>query len=415
MRGAMVLAISLLGTALGGCAAAEGPAEAPPPAARPESVAISASFAAWRNGFRSQALAAGISPTTFDRAFQGVGVSAEVLERDAFQPEFTRPIWEYLDRAVSDSRIENGRAALAAEGTTLAEIERRFGVDAAVVTAIWGIESAYGAQRGSLDVIESLATLAHQGRRRSFGEEQLVAALQILEAGDVAPRSMVGSWAGAMGHTQFIPTSYLAYAADFDGDGRRNIWGADPSDALASTANYLSRFGWTPGAPWGVEVRLPAGFDFSTVDQGNRQPVSVWQGRGVTRVDGSPIPDHGPAALLAPAGAGGPVFAVYNNFRVIKRYNNATSYALAVGHLADRLRGAGPFAADWPRGSRALSRAENIELQERLTALGYDTQGADGIIGPNTIAAIRAYQRANGLVPDGFPTADLLQRLATQG
>jgi membrane-bound lytic murein transglycosylase B len=214
-----------------------------------------------------------------------------------------------------------------------------------------------------------------------------------------------------MGHTQFIPTSFLNHAVDFTGDGRRNVWGADPTDALASAANYLASFGWQRGRPWGVEVRLPAGFDFTEADQENRQPVGVWRARGVTTVGGQALPDHGPAAILAPAGSRGPVFAVYNNFYVIKRYNNATSYAMGVGHLGDRIAGGGGFAAAWPRGERALSRSENIELQERLTARGFDTQGTDGIVGPNTISAVRRFQASQGMVPDGFATASLLQSL----
>ncbi|MEO0999552.1 MAG: lytic murein transglycosylase [Pseudomonadota bacterium] len=310
--------------ALAGCAEAEAPPTATAPAPRPESVSVGASFTAWREGFRPRALAAGIAPATFDAAFAGVGVSAEVLERDAFQPEFTRPIWEYLDRAVSEARVANGRENLAARRAALDAISARYGVEPQVIVAVWGLESAYGAVRGDLGVIESLATLAHQGRRRSFGEEQLIAALRILQAGDTNPASMRGSWAGAMGHTQFIPTSYLEYAVDFTGDGRRDIWGEDPTDALASTANYLSRFGWTAGQPWGVEAQLPAGFDFALADQSIRRPVAEWRALGVTTVGGGALPDHGLAAVLAPAGAAGPVFVVFNNFRVIKRYNNAT-------------------------------------------------------------------------------------------
>ncbi len=259
--------------------------------------------------------------------------------------------------------------------------------------------------------MESLATLAYEGRRRDFGEEQLIAALKILQAGDATPAQLVGSWAGAMGHTQFIPTSYLSYAVDFNGDGRRDVWSDDPTDALASTANYLASAGWTRGQPWGVEVRLPAGFDFAQADQANRRPVAEWRARGVTRIDGAALPEHGSAAILTPAGARGPAFAVYNNFFVIKKYNNATSYAMGVGHLGDRIAGGGPIVGSWPRGERELSRSEKIEMQERLTARGYDTDGTDGVIGPNTIAAIRRFQQSQGVTPDGFATAGLLAAL----
>ncbi len=234
--------------------------------------------------------------------------------------------------------------------------------------AIWGMETNFGKNRGSIPVIESLATLAYDGRRRGFAEEQLIAALRILQSGDVTPAGMRGSWAGAMGHTQFIPTSYQSYAVDFTGDGRRDVWSDDPSDALASAANYLARSGWQHGQPWGIEVRVPQGFNYGSADQSNIRPVGDWRARGVTALDGSPLPDHGQAAIIAPAGSRGPSFAVYHNFFVIKKYNNATSYAMGVGHLGDRIMGAGPFVGAWPRGERELSRTEKIELQQRLIA-----------------------------------------------
>lgn len=368
-------------------------------------------FDTWRTGFRARALAAGIRGRVFDSAFTGVRPNPEILEHDARQAEFTRPIWDYLDTAVSDARIAKGRANAQQWSRTLAAIEKAYGVEKEVVLAVWGMETNYGSVRGKSPVIESLATLAYDGRRRSFAEEQLIAALRILQSGDVSPAAMRGSWAGAMGHTQFIPTSYLAYAQDFDRDGRRDVWSDDPTDALASTAAYLSRFGWRKGQPWGVEVRLPAGFNYGNIDQKLRRPVARWTQLGVRGTDGRPVRDYGEAALLAPAGARGPVFMIFNNFRVIKRYNNATSYAMGVGHLADRIKGGPPFSAAWPRTDRALSRSEKIEIQERLTARGFDTGGADGLIGPNTMAAIRAYQRAQGLVPDGYASARLLKRL----
>ncbi|MFV0473384.1 MAG: lytic murein transglycosylase, partial [Pikeienuella sp.] len=327
----------------------------------------------------------------------------------------TRPIWEYLDSAVSDTRVANGRAGLAANAKALAEIEQRYGVDKEVVVAIWGLESAYGENFGSIPVVESLATLAYEGRRRDFAEQQLIEALRILQAGDVTPARMVGSWAGAMGHTQFIPTSFQEYAVDFTGDGRRDLWAADPSDALASTANYLARFGWVLNAPWGVEAKLPAGFDYALADQSLKRPVAEWRAMGVTTVDGAALPDHGEAAILLPAGARGPAFVIFQNFNVIRRYNNATSYALAVGHLGERIGGAGSFRTPWPRGDRPLSRSETQEMQRLLTGLGHDTQGVDGIIGPNSRDAIRAFQRASGLVPDGYPAAGLLSALRAAG
>ena len=411
----MSLGVVMVAGLAAGCAGANPPLlTQSPPVARNTATAPMpqySSFGAWRTDFRNRALAQGIRPQVFDAAFAGVSPNAEVVRLDGRQAEFTKPIWEYLDGAASADRVATGRRKLVELGPTLAAIENRFGVDRQVVLAIWGMETNYGGYKGSIPVVESLATLAYQGRRRAWAEEELVAALRILQAGDASPGEMRGSWAGAMGHTQFIPSSFLNHAVDFTGDGRRNVWGADPTDALASAANYLASFGWQRGRPWGVEVRLPAGFDFTQADQENRQPVSAWRARGVTTVDGQALPDHGPAAILAPAGSRGPVFAVYNNFYVIKRYNNATSYAIGVGHLGDRIAGGGGFAAAWPRGERALSRSENIELQERLTARGFDTQGTDGIVGPNTISAVRRFQAAQGMVPDGFATASLLQSL----
>jgi membrane-bound lytic murein transglycosylase B len=402
----------LLALATGGCAGANPPLEtSAPPLSRSAAGPQASSFTAWRQAFRGRALAQGIRPQVFDAAFQGIGVNEEVVRLDGRQAEFSKPIWEYLDGAASAARVEMGRGMRRQLAPTMASIERSYGVDSDVVLAIWGMESNYGDNRGSMPVIESLATLAYEGRRRDFAEEQLIAALRILQSGDVDPAHMVGSWAGAMGHTQFMPTSYLSTAVDFDGDGRRDVWSSDPTDALASAANYLADAGWQRGRPWGMEVRVPTGFNYGSADQSNRRPASDWMARGVTRLDGSALPDHGPAAIIAPAGARGPAFVVYQNFYVIKKYNNATSYAMGVGHLGDRIAGGGSFAGAWPRGERELSRTEKVELQERLTARGYATGKMDGVIGPDTINAIRAWQSAQGLMPDGFATASLLQAL----
>lgn len=406
------LTVLMLAMVAAGCGAgANPPVQSRAPVARDLPSPQPASFVEWRAGFRQRALAQGIRPDVFDAAFAGVGVNAEVVRLDGRQAEFTKPIWEYLDSAASPTRVETGRAKAAELSDTMAAIEARYGVDPQAVLAIWGMESNFGANRGTIPVVESLATLAYEGRRRSFAEDQLVGALRILQSGDVDPSHMVGSWAGAMGHTQFIPTSYLSYAQDFTGDGRRDVWSDNPRDALASAANYLAKSGWQHGRPWGLEVRLPAGFNYGSADASNRRPVADWSARGVTRLNGGRLPDHGPAAIIAPAGAKGPAFIVYQNFYVIKKYNNATSYAMGVGHLGDRIAGGGPFVGSWPRGERELSRSEKIELQERLTARGYATGKADGVIGPDTITAIRAFQHANGMVPDGYASALVLQKL----
>ena len=373
--------------------------------------AATSGFQSWVAGFRGRALAQGIRAEVFDAAFRGVRFDPEVIERDRNQSEFTKTIWDYLDSAASDTRIRNGRDALRRQGPLLAAIEDRFGVDREVVAAVWGLESAYGAFRGDLDVIQSLATLAADSRRGRFFEGQLVAALRILQSGDVSPRAMTGSWAGAMGHTQFIPTSYLDYAVDANGDGRRDIWSDDPTDALASTAAYLSRFGWTRGQPWGVEVRLPRGFDYSEARRDLKRLPSEWARVGVVGADGRMVPDHGRASVLLPAGAQGAAFLIFDNFAVLERYNTADAYVIGVGHLSDRLRGGGPIRADWPRGDRALTGPERRELQQRLSAAGFDTRGVDGKIGPLTIEAVRAFQRSRGLAPDGYASLEVLRRL----
>lgn len=369
-------------------------------------------FRNWIDGFRARARAAGISDATLDAAFRGVQLNERVIERDRNQSEFTRTLWDYLDTAVSDSRVRNGRAAFRDNRRTLEAIERAYGVEAEIVTAIWGLESAYGAVRGDTNIIEAMATLAYDGRRRSFFEAQLIAALRILQAGDVRARQMTGSWAGAMGHTQFMPTSYLSYAVDANGDGRRDIWSDNPVDALASTANYLARFGWTYGQPWGMEVTLPRGFDFSLTGERIKRPVSFWNAQGVRLADGGGrIPDHGRASILLPAGAGGVALVIFDNFHVIERYNPADAYVIAVGHLADRIGGAGGFESGWPRGDRALTRNERLELQQRLASAGFSPGAFDGVVGPNTIQAVRRYQASQGLVPDGYASISLLERL----
>lgn len=368
-------------------------------------------FDRWIDGFRSRARAKGISERTLNSAFRGVRYNAYVVEKDRNQSEYTKQIWDYLDSAASDIRVKNGISALRRNKRVLDAIEKQFGVDRDVVVAIWGLESAYGATRGDIKTIEALATLAYDGRRGAFFEKQLIAALQILQSGDVSARNMTGSWAGAMGHTQFIPTSYLAYAVDFTGDGKRDIWSDDPVDALASTAAYLARFGWVKGQPWGVEVRLPKGFDHTLANRKILKPPSGWAALGLRAMDGSKVPNYGSASILLPAGASGAAFMIFKNFSVIERYNVADAYVIGVGHLSDRITGKPPIVASWPRGYAPLSFKEKKDMQRRLTRKGFLDDKIDGIIGPNTINAIREFQRSVGVVPDGYPSQDLMKLL----
>lgn len=368
-------------------------------------------FARWVERLWPSARSKGVSRSTFRRAFAGVTPDPVVIEKSENQPEFVKPIWDYMDGAVSDERIEMGAQKLEEHADLLARIEQTYGVDRAVIVAIWGLESTYGTSRGDMNVVRSLATLGYTGSRRRFGRTQLLAALQILQRGDIAPELMTGSWAGAMGHTQFIPTTYNAHAVDFSGDGNRDIW-MSVADALASTANYLRASKWRAGETWGYEVALPEGFDYALAGPRIVKPLSAWSKLGIRRIRSQDFPRPADrAALIVPAGARGPAFLVLNNFRSILRYNNATAYALAVGHLSDRIRGFPPMSKPWPRDIRPLGRTQRQELQKRLGRLGYDTGGVDGIIGRRTRDAVRDYQRSKGLPPDGFPSLGLLNAL----
>ncbi|MGR3435606.1 MAG: lytic murein transglycosylase [Shimia sp.] len=370
-------------------------------------------FQAWVQRFKGRAAQRGIRPDVLDAAFRGVRYNAWVVERDRNQSEFSKTLWAYLAVAVSQERIEIGARELRRRARLFDRIERAYGVDKEVVAAVWGLESSYGAIKGDINVIEAMATLAYDGRRGKFFEDQLMAALRILQSGDTRPDRMTGSWAGAMGHTQFMPTSYQAYAVDATGDGRRDIWGDDPTDALASTAAYLKRFGWVRGQPWGVEVVVPRGFDYGQARRSIERAPSDWARLGVVGTDGRAVPNYGAASLLLPAGANGAAFLIFDNFAVLERYNSADAYVIAVGHLADRFKGAGPFQGIWPEGERALTTRERREMQRLLTRVGIPTE-VDGKIGPLTIESVRRYQRARGLTPDGFPTVALLRRLRAE-
>ncbi|RJG12115.1 lytic murein transglycosylase [Pseudomonas cavernicola] len=388
----------------------------PTPNAQPSLPTSALSFADWRNQLRDEALAAGISPALFDRAFTGITLDPAVLAADSSQPEFTRPIWEYLDGAVSASRIARGQTQQAQQSATLKRIEQRYGVQAETLVAIWGMESGYGSNIGSNSVIRSLATLAYEGRRQAFWRDQLLAALQILEHGDITPERLIGSWAGAMGQTQFMPTTYNQHAVDFDGDGRRDLW-SSPADALASAAHYLQASGWQHGQPWGFEVRLPSGFDYALADPERRISLAEWAALGVQPINGAAPPALAgeSATLLLPTGHRGPAFLLMNNFRSILKYNNSSSYALAVGLLSDGIRGANSqVVADWPRNDPQLGRSERIELQELLATHGFNPGAADGIIGANTRKAVRAYQQTLKLPADGYPSHELLDALRSR-
>lgn len=369
-------------------------------------------LAAWLTDFRPRATEAGITDITLDAGLADITYLPRIIELDRNQNEFSKTIWEYLTTAVSDGRIANGRRALAEHSTTFDRIEADYGVDRHIVAAIWGLESAYGAVRGDTPTLSALATLAHDGRRGAFFEAQLIAALQILDAGDTTPDRMRGSWAGAMGHTQFMPGNFDRLAVDYDGDGRRDIWGDDPTDALASTAAFLRDAGWTTGQPWGFEVTLPEGFDYNDARRTGTRLPSAWASVGVAAVDGVALPEGiGAGSILLPAGHTGPALMIFPNFKVLERYNTADAYVIAVGHLADRLRGTGPFAATWPTDDRALTSDERRELQQLLTDAGFSTLGVDGLIGPNTINAARRYQLSHDMIPDGYISTRLLGAL----
>lgn len=388
------------------------PILAPAPAAptAPAEQAEQAGFAAWVAEVSRDALAAGIRPTTVQQALGSAQLQPRVIELDRAQPEFTRTPWAYLDTAVSPQRVAQGQAKRAEYQVPLDAAAARYGVPAEVVTAIWGMESNYGQNFGSFRTVDALATLGYEGRRRGWARSELLAALRILDQGDIAPERMEGSWAGAMGHTQFLPSVFLAYAIDADGDGRRDIWGSVP-DVTASTANFLQHSGWRSGEPWGVEVQLPPGFDYARADPGVRQTSAQWAAEGLRAIDGQPLPTIEAASVAIPAGARGPAFLVGGNFRALLRYNNSVNYALAVGLLARQIGGGPGVVAPWPRELEALSRTQVRELQTALNQRGYAVGTPDGVVGPATRAGLRQYQRSLGAVADGYPTLELLQQL----
>jgi lytic murein transglycosylase len=355
----------------------------------------------------------GISRKTFDAAFKGVTFDSRVIARTSTQAEFVMPIWQYLAGSVSRARIDRGRAKRDAERIWLAKAESEYGVDEAIVMGVWGMETEFGAFEGSDYVIRSLASLAYIRYQGEYCRDELASALSILQEGAIAPREMVGSWAGAMGQTQFMPSSFLAYAVDFDGGGRRDIW-TNSADAIGSIANYLAKRGWKKGLPWGFEVRLPAGFKLAREDSSSHAPFAAFASRGVSRADGLAMPSEGEAQLLLPAGLAGPIFLVTSNFYVIKSYNNSTSYALGVALLGDAIARRKELHASWPTRDRILTPAQIRELQTALQELGYEVGKIDGLVGENLQAAVSAYQAKMGLAPDGYPSAHVLRMMKSR-
>jgi membrane-bound lytic murein transglycosylase B len=374
-----------------------------------------ANFATCLQGLWPEAARRGVSRQTFEAQTSGLVPDLKIMDLLDAQPEFTRAVWDYLDMLVNEPRVQKGREILAKYRPTFDAVEKAYGVDRHIIVAIWGVESNYGTAIGDRSVVRSTATLACIGRRQNYFRDEFLDTLEILQRGDVLPEHLKGSWAGAFGPTQFMPSAFQRYAVDFDGDGRRDVVDSVP-DIIASTANNLKMDGWVPGQAWGYEVTVPQGFNYLLAGQARQLPMREWQGLGVHRVNGAPFPRPTDRAnLLAPAGARGPSFLMLQNFHVIMKYNPAEAYALAIGHLADRLRGEGPLVQPWPRDERVLTLAERYELQQLLVSRGFDVGGdPDGQLGPKSRVAIMHFQVASGLIPDGFASSALLDRLREQ-
>lgn len=363
------------------------------------------------NTLCAPARAAGVQEDTFTRHTQGLAPDMSVIDKLNFQPEFRTAIWDYLAGLVDEERVAEGRALLAQHADTLARVEERYGVDPATVVAVWGVESNFGQTFGKSPLVQSLGTLSCFGRRQAYFRTELFAALRILQAGHIAPERFVGSWAGAFGHTQFMPSTFERLAVDFDGDGKADLMDSTV-DALASTANFLQKAGWQSGQPWGFEVRLPPGINVSGEGRRTKRPMSEWASRGLRRVDGSPLPTGlGSAGLMTPAGAEGPAFLVLRNFDAIYSYNAAESYGLAIAHLADRLRGGGPFTTPWPTDDPGISRAERRELQGLLILRGHEIGEVDGMLGEKSRAAIKLEQERLGHEATGRGGQKILRAL----
>jgi membrane-bound lytic murein transglycosylase B len=371
-------------------------------------------FVQFVHDFRSTALAAGIAAETYDAALGKASRLQRVSDLNLNQPEFANPVWSYLDTAVSAQRISDGRALLVGDGAILAPIESKYGVPKEILVSIWGNESDYGRSMGRFNMFEALATLAYDGPRTDYARPQLIAALKMMQLQKYDAANMTSSWAGAFGQTQFVPTTFLNQAVDGDGDGKIDLWFSVP-DALASTANVISAAGWKFGKPWGFEVALPKNFAYEDADLDHTMTVAAWTKRGVKTIAGGELAVSDEAAsVYLPAGAGGPAFLVFPNFKSILKYNNAASYALAVCLLADQLKGAPAVVASWPRDQVPLNRDERMALQAALAKLGFDIGKIDGLLGSKARAALRAWQKAHALSADGYATEDLLTRVAIE-
>ncbi|HEV2508518.1 lytic murein transglycosylase [Bosea sp. (in: a-proteobacteria)] len=407
MRPVTVLAFAValgLGPALAQTTGSINPARAQTP--KPETRPTAPGLDGFLKTLWPMAQARGISRKTFDLAFQGVTPDPSIVTLTRKQSEFVAPIWSYLNSAVGGGRISRGREMLDAHASVLAQAESRYGVPKEIILGIWGMETNYGSFKGDKDVIRSLATLANIRYRGDFFRDELLTALELIEKGYVERSELRGSWAGAMGHTQFMPSSYMKYAVDQTGDGHADIW-TSTSDAIASTANYLKGYGWTPGLPWGIEVVVPEGFDHNLY----RASFSSFRSAGVRRADGGSLPSSGEARLFYPAGHTGPAMLLTANFDVIKKYNSSDAYALAVGHLGDRIVGRPALQGEWPVKAPRLDKAGTTEVQRRLKGLGLYNHDADGRIGTGTREAVRQYQLRVGLLADGWPTPALLTRM----
>jgi len=386
----------LLGSALLSCAAS---AQSPNP-----------EFDSCLNTLRAPARAAGVQDATFAQYTQGLVPDMTVIDKLNFQPEFRTAIWDYMAGLVDEERVEQGKALMAQHAETLARVNERFGVDPATVVAVWGVESNFGQSFGKSPLVQSLGTLSCFGRRQAYFRGEFFATLRILQAGHIAPDRLVGSWAGAFGHTQFMPSTFERLAVDFDGDGKADLMDST-TDALASTANFLAKAGWQTGQPWGFEVKLPESFSVAGEGRRSKRAMAEWAARGVKRVNGSPLPASGSAGLLTLAGPQGPAFLVMRNFDALYSYNAAESYGLAIAHLSDRLRGGAPFATPWPTDDPGISRAERRELQTLLIQRGHDIGAVDGMLGDKSRTAIRAEQERLGQEASGRAGQKLLKAL----